>query len=206
MFSLIKKDLLIQKNILLYGILSTLIIIIAFQQIGDAMFPVAVIALTYVMLQSACYHDDKNNANVLLNVLPIKRSTVVFCRYISVFVFALISISYYAVLTGIMKILSIPLKLYSITIEGVLFALFTLIFINSIYLPLFFKMGYLKSRIINLILFFGVGMLGSINEKYRGFLGSYDKMTIMVILAIFAVIIYGISYILSVKIYKNREF
>ncbi|KYO65536.1 ABC-2 transporter permease [Thermovenabulum gondwanense] len=210
MFNLIKKDILVQKFTLIYGIVNTLIIILAFQQVGEAMFPACVVALSYIMLQSACAYDDKSNADILLNILPCKRSTVVFARYLSVFAFAVISIFYYAVITGILKILFLPLKLYSITLEGIVGAMFSLIFINSFYLPVFFKMGYYRSKMLNIFLFFAmffsIGWIIPALKNYFWILESFNDTYIITALIVFAVIIYGVSFLVSVKIYERREF
>ncbi|MGB9839075.1 ABC-2 transporter permease [Thermovenabulum sp.] len=210
MFNLIKKDILVQKFTLIYGIVNTLIIILAFQQMGEAMFPACVVALSYAMLQSACAYDDKCNADILLNILPCKRSTVVLARYLSVFAFAVISIFYYAVISSIIRILLLPLKVYSITLEGIVGAMFSLIFINSFYLPVFFKMGYYRSKMLNIFLFFAMFFsIGWIVPMFRNdfrFLDSFNNTYIITALMILAVIIYGISFLVSVKIYERREF
>jgi ABC-2 type transport system permease protein len=64
----------------------------------------SVIAFSYIMIQSACAYDDKNKSDVLLKQPAVKRGTIVIARYISTFVFAAISIVYYIILSGIVRV------------------------------------------------------------------------------------------------------
>lgn len=209
MFNLIKKDLLLQKKVFLFGIFYTMIIIISFQQIGSPMSAANVVVLSYIMLQSSCAYDDKNKADILLNSLPLKRNTIVFARYLSTFVFAAITILYYILLTGVIKILKLPIKVYPATFEGIAGAIFALIVLISIYLPIYFKWGYIKSKIFNLIMFFvvffGVSVIAPKVKEYESFYKIDAGIDTAVIIFAVMIILLVNSYLISVKLYGNRE-
>ena len=135
MFNLILKDILIQKRNLLFGVFYILIMIFALQQAGSAMFAASVMVFSYIMVQSACAFDEKNKADVLLNSLPLSRSTIVTARYISTFVFAAISMGYYLLFLGIVKVFELPIKVYIVSLEGIMGALFALVLVTGIFFP-----------------------------------------------------------------------
>ena len=219
MYNLILKDMLIQKKMFIWGFAYILLMTMAFQSTGGAMFPAGVMALTYILAQTACASDDKNKTDIMLNSLPLSRESIVLARYISIFVFATIGIIYYLVVALIINNLAIPFKVTPVTIEGILAALFAVVFINGIYFPIFFKVGYIKARIINFVLFFGVffgigAMAGFVKEnldmKYgkeivSWFQGQPDAGIAALIILIMSVM-FWVSYLLSVKFYRAREF
>ncbi|WKV08575.2 ABC-2 transporter permease [Thermoanaerobacterium sp. CMT5567-10] len=218
-FNLILKDILIQKRTFLLGIVYILIMILSFQQSGSPMFSASVTAFSYIMVQSACAYDDKNKSDILLNSLPLNRNTIVIARYISTFIFAAIAVVYYILLTGIIKILELPFKVYPVSLEGIIGTLFALILVSGIYFPIFFKVGYIKSKIVNFVLFFGVFIGGGIllpeliENKNKAFiqgaiqfLSNQSDMQIAVEIFAIMILLLIISYVFSLKFYRKREF
>jgi len=219
MFNLILKDILIQKKTFLFGAVYIMIIILSFQQIGSPMVPASIIALTYVMTQYACAYDDKNKADMLLNSLPLGRDTVVAARYLSTFVFLAIAVVYYIVLAGIISVLRLPVRVYPVSFEDIAGCLFSSIVMTSIYFPVFFKVGYIKSRMVNFVLFYGLFFVGGmlvpelVKDKNselakwttRLFSNQWD-VHIIAGAFIITILFLSASYMLSLKFYRNREF
>lgn len=219
MFNLILKDILIQKRNFLFGIAYILIMVLAFQQTGGSMLTASVAAFSYILVQSACAYDDKNKSDVLLNSLPLSRGTIVTARYLSVFVFAAISLFYYILLSGIIKALGLPFKVSAVSLEGIMGALSALIIINGIYFPIFFKVGYIKSKIANFILLFGVFfgetvfLQKMINYKDKAFIQTilrfFNKQSdVRTAVEVFTgmVLLLIVSYVFSLHYYRKREF
>jgi hypothetical protein len=196
-----------------------LFVIIAFQAMGPVMFPVGIVAFTYMLILTSCAYEDKNNSYVMLASLPIKRSHIVLSKYISALVFLIMGVVAYAIMMQVIIILKIPLKTYPITVESLLGAIVAFSLLNALYFPIFFKVGYTKSRIVNFILFFAFffGINLSVSFIYQ----SKDKEWFIEIQKIFsnqpdgiialsflgvAALLLIISYMISVKIFKNREF
>ena len=219
MLYLILKDILIQKKIFIFGIFYILILILSFQGIGNIMFSSSIIAFAYILVQSACAYDDKSKSDIMLNSLPISRNTIVTARYVSTFIFAAIAVAYYVILTNIIKISGLPLKVYPITLEEIVAALFAITLLSGIYFPVFFKFGYIKSRVVNIVLFFGLffglgillpQMIKNMDKEFaesiiRSFINQPDILIAVEILAVIIGLLV-ISYILSLKFYKEREF
>jgi len=184
------------------------------------MFAASVFAFSYIMVMSACAYDEKNKSDVLLNSLPLNRSTIVIAKYISTFVFAAVSILYYILLSGIIKVLELPLKVYPVSIEDIIGVLFALILVTGIYFPIFFKVGYIKSKIVNFILFFGIffGVTIFLQELINNkddatfiqtilqFLSRQSDMQIAVEIFALMILLLFISYMFSLYNYRKREF
>ena len=219
MLQLIVKDMLIQKKTLLLGLFYVILMVVAMQSSATAMLPTGVMALTYILMMTACAHEDKSKADILLNSLPVGRPFIVMAKYLSVFVYAALGVIYYMLVTGIINAVGIPLRTYPVTAEGLVGALFAVSFIISIYFPAFIKMGYIRSKFINFIMFFviffGIGALASVfNAETDSALvsgikeilfGLSEFQAVAGILAIILLMLAG-SYLLSVRFYKSREF
>lgn len=219
MFNLILKDILIQRKMFLFGVVYIMIMIIAFQKVGSPMFAASVVALSYVMTLSACAYDDKNKSDILFNSLPLKKYKIVLSRYLSVYVFAVLSIIYYVVIISGINFLGLPFSTYSVTIEGIVGAFFALSLINGIYFPVFFKLGYIKSKIINFIIFFGFffgfGTLVPvivenkniiISQGFIKFISNQSDIQVLLGIMFITIVVLFISFLISLKLYNSKEF
>lgn len=218
MLNLVYKDLLMMKKQLLFGWIYILVIIVSFQSIGEAMFATGVVAFTYMLALTACAYEDKNKADVLLNCLPVKRNRIVLAKYLSTLIFFALGMLFYTVTSAIIEMAGVPLKTYSISWEGFVGALVAICILQGVYYPVFFKVGYIKSKIVNLIVFFSVffgfsylareiqesglqGWMQQINvyaQQHTSF--SVAMATVCVLLLLL------VSYTISVIFYNRREF
>ncbi|MEL7564154.1 MAG: ABC-2 transporter permease [Dehalobacterium sp.] len=219
MLSLIYKDILIQKKTVLFSFLYIIFIIFAFQKMGPAMFPAGIVAFTYMLVLSACAYEDKNKADIMLNSLPISRSRVVLAKYLSVLVFLVIGIVCYVMVTFIMQATALPIKTYPVSLAGILSTLLAVSLINGLYFPVFFKIGYTRSRIFNFLLFFGVFfgitiLTDFIQENQESiflqqiagwFSAQSDIMIAVLMIAMISVVLLS-SFTLSLIFYRKREF
>lgn len=223
MFNLILKDLMIQKKTMLLGSFYIIAMILAFQSMGqnneNTMFASGVVALTYILVMGACAYDEKCKSDVMLNSLPIKRADIVLSRYLSVLAFAGVGTVEYIAISSIINLSGLPIKAYPITLQGFIGVLFAVIFISSIYFPVYFKVGYIRSKMINLIVFFAVFFLiGSISYIIKEsmnqpaihaivdfFSKRSDLQIILLCMSVLFLMMAG-SYTLALKFYKNREF
>jgi len=219
MFNLIFKDILIQRKSLLFGVIYVFVLILCFQDTGITMFLTSAIGFSYMMIQSACAYDDKNKSDILLNSLPISRNTIVVSKYVSAFVFSGISIVVYSLITVIINLLKLPIKVSPITLEGVIGILFAIVLMCGIYFPVYFKIGYIKSKVYNFILIFGIlfltttllpAILGDkskvIIQILTKFFSSQSDLIIAIKMLILIILFFSISCMISLNIYRKREF
>lgn len=219
MYNLILKDILIQKKMILLSFLYVVFFIIAMQGAGLVIYPMAVTALTYMLVLTSCAYDDKNKADVMLNSLPLKRYNIVLAKYLSIFVYIAIGTIVYYVTTTLVYLTGLPVKTSPISLEGLAGTVLSIIFLNSIYYPFYFKLGYVKSRFVSLILFFSVffGLTNALTYIYANrdvawvksiekYLQPKSDIEIMAIISGFVLVIWAASFLLSLKAYQNRDF
>lgn len=77
MFNLIKKDLILQKNLLLVYLL-VLVLLLS----SGFHFGFIVVLLSSLFLFNSQYYDDKEKSHVLLNSLPYTRKEIVSSKYV----------------------------------------------------------------------------------------------------------------------------
>ncbi|WP_041718960.1 ABC-2 transporter permease [Alkaliphilus oremlandii] len=227
MFNLIRKEFMIQKKYLwyyvFYGIFMLLVFSVSSNESSKSAYILAGVSVVYMFIQYSCAIEDKNNSEKVFNSLPISREAIVLSKYAAVMVFAILdivllsAISYIVARTGFMGI-------QAIGIIDVITILFTISILTGAYLPIYFKFGYIKAKILNIVLFLGffsasmlVGQLlkhfkGSkiLYSTSEGALGHWltilgDQGVLMALLCI-GLLVMAISSFISVAFYRNREF
>lgn len=210
-----------QKKTIIFAVLYSLFVIMGFQKdnFANGIYTIGAVIISYLFILGACAHEFKNNSEVLLNSLPIKRSVIVKARYFSAFVFMFFALIVSGITGALLKASGFPFPKYYLKIEDIVGTMISLILMISLYFPIYFKYGYLKSRIINFIMFFSfflipnllISFLKDIYSKEQVsqlilFLNSYPNWVIVVVLAGAACILMAISYFISVWVYSKREF
>ncbi len=219
MYNLILKDILIQKKIILLSFAYIVFFVIAMQGAGFVMYPTALTAITYMLVVTSCAYDDKNKADVMLNSLPIKRSSIVLAKYLSVIVYVVTGTVAYWVITTLLALTGLPVKIYPVSSEGFAGGLLAIGFINSIYFPFYFKFGYIKSRFLNLILFFVFffGLTSVVKFIYvqkdtswvkiaAKFINSQTDLQIFTYIIVLTLVIMAVSLALSLRAYQGKDF
>lgn len=217
MYTLILKDFMLQKKLMLFGFAYILFMVFALQKIGDSMFAACVFTLSYMMILTSCAYDDKNKTDVMLNSLPLSRTEIVFVRYLSAAVFFTVTVVVYMAVVFLFNTAGTPFRVFPPTAESFTGAVLVVSLLTGIYFPLYFKMGYIRSRYVNFILFFGfffgISALGDMLKEgntrlssLNDFLGNYTDARIMACVLIFSLLLMAASFVLSLKFYRGREF
>ncbi len=211
MLGFIKKDLfMIKANLKTFLIIFALYLILAIQGMFDVIF---VIPLIGIMLFITTFsYDDYNNWNAYVATIPNGRKNAVRAKYI---------IS--TILMIILGILSFGMDVFKnyyvmdafsieASISGVLGIVLSIVIIISILYPIMFKFGSTKGRVILFVVVFGlaaiIGLVANANTislntgEVLELLEKYEYIAIPVV----SVILLTISYLISSKIYKNKEF
>ncbi len=219
MISLIIKDIFTLKKTFIFALLYVPFFMIAFQKMENAMLSAGIVGVTYILVVTACAYDEKSKADILLNSLPVNRFEIVLAKYISILLYAFIAMLEYFFIERLVMVIGIPFSISPVTFESLFGALFAVILMNSIYLPLFFKFGYVKSKIVSFVLFFvfffGISTVVEIvkNADGNGIIKGYilkimsqtDFLT-AVQFSLFLILIFLGSILISVKFYNKREF
>ena len=210
MLGLIKKDfLLIKANSKSMVIIFIVYLMLAFQGIFDVTFIVPLIGI--MLFISTFSYDDFNNWNSYAVTLPNGRKNVVRAKYIASIILTII-------LGAVALAISIGIgyaKTNNINLGEILSSLMGTILSNviiiSLLYPIVFKFGATNGRIILFAVVFGIAGIGALIAKFIDMpfiinmingLDSYSLIAIPII----SIILLGISYLISNKIYQSKEF
>ncbi len=171
-----------------------------------------------IIIRGGFAYDDKSKSDIMLNSLPIKRENIVMSKYISLFVYIAIGTIAYIAVSFVISLLNTPIKTYPVTIELIVSAVLAVSLLNSISFPLIFKLGYVKAKVFNMIFFltflFGVPLLidfvskadSEVTTAVGTFLLNQSDVAIASELLALSLVFLLISYGISVRLYKKREF
>lgn len=154
--------------------------------------------------------DEKYKTNIMLNLLPVKRSEIVNARYLSMYiVYAGVTLIYIvsAMLLHIVK----PDLFVVYHFSAIPIGLLALSVINAVQVPLYYVLDLQKSRLIGTLIMFGViVVLGLISSK--GLLtpplhafAAMNEAARNCILLISAAIIFVLSSMVTETIYRRKE-
>lgn len=184
-------------------------LMLAFQGIFDVTFIVPLIGI--MLFISTFSYDDFNNWNSYAVTLPNGRKNVVRAKYIASIILTII-------LGAVALAISIGIgyaKTNNINLEEILSSLMGTILSNviiiSLLYPIVFKFGATNGRIILFAVVFGIAGIGALIAKFIDMpfiinmingLDSYSLIAIPII----SILLLGISYLISNKIYQSKEF
>ncbi len=210
MLGLVKKDfLLLKANLKTMTIIFIVYFIMILQGLFDATFVVPLIGI--MLFISTFSYDDFNNWNSYATTLPNGRKNVVKAKYISSIILTIIL----AILSLFISIMVSYIKTKGIslneTISSLMGTVLSCIIIISFFYPIVFKFGSTNGRIILFALVFGIaGIIGLmanfIDMTFAiNIINKLDNCSYIAI-PIISIILLSVSYFISDKIYKNKEF
>ncbi len=210
MLGLIKKDfLLIKANLKSMVIIFIVYLILAFQGTFDVTFIIPLIGI--MLFISTFSYDDFNNWNSYAVTLPDGRKNVIRAKYIASIILTIILAAVaLAIGIGISYTKTNSINLNEI-ISSLMGTMLSNVIIISLLYPIVFKFGATNGRIILFAVVFGIAGIGALIAQFVDMtsiinminrLDSYSLIAIPIISAI----LLGISYLISNKIYQNKEF
>ena len=210
MLGLIKKDfLLIKANLKSMAMIFIVYLILAFQGTFDVIFIIPLIGI--MLFISTFSYDDFNNWNSYAVTLPNGRKNVVRAKYIASIILTII-------LAAVALVIGIGIsytKTNSINLNEIISSLMETILSNiiiiSLLYPIVFKFGATNGRIILFAVVFGIAGIGALIAQFVdttpiiNMINRLDSYSLIAIPIISAILL-GISYLISNKIYQNKEF
>ncbi|MBP1970184.1 ABC-2 type transport system permease protein [Virgibacillus natechei] len=201
MFNLIRRDVILQKWLLL-----TFIPVIVFFVIMDS-HPVLTFLVASVFIPfNAFAYDEKAETNILLNSLPYTRKEIIASRYFGAIVYMILAIG---VTSLALFVSSTPFAIQDIAIAIGLFLLFA-----SFTFPLFyiFKPGYIFYVVlISFLLLAGIGppivlFLAENLTAITDFIYSLSIPVIYTGAAVIVIFFYAVSWGVTTIIYQRKAF
>lgn len=223
MRSLIYKDLLLQKKMWFFPLGYGFFLFIVFNDpiFKDLIYNMGTVAVAYVMLMTAVSFDEKNKTDIIFISLPINKKKIVLEKYLLSFVVVFVGLGIMGFLGTIIKISGIIDVPRLINFNDLLFSLSSVLLLSSVYFPTYLKLGYKYSRYVNLAMFLMLFFLPSwlvkylvINVDKKGPLAQrlaeviqYTPPSMIGLpLLVMTLFVALISYLISVRIYMNKEF
>ena len=210
MLGLIKKDfLLIKANLKSMIIIFVIYIMLAFQGTIDATFIIPLIGI--ILFLSTFSYDDFNNWNSYAVTLPNGRKNVVRAKYIaSTILMIILAVVAFSIGIGISYIKTNSINLDEI-ISSLMGTMLSIVIINSLLYPIVFKFGATNGRIILFAVVFGIAGIGTLIAQFidmAPIINIINKLDnyLLIVIPIIYIILLGISYLISSKIYQNKEF
>lgn len=210
MLGLIKKDLLLIKaNLKSMLIIFIIYFLFAFQGTFEVRFVVPLMGI--MLFISTFSYDDYNHWNSYAITLPNGRKNVVRAKYIA----SLFLIIFLGIISLLLSTCIFYLKSKSLNFEEInsslIETLFASIIIISLFYPFLFKFGSTNGRILLFIFVFIIAAIGSTISNFLDFSSIIYKMNVLdqyfpFIFFLISIILLGTSYLISIKIFKNKEF
>lgn len=211
MLGLIKKDLLVIKaNIKVLLVVLLALLSITFQgNEENGLFIIPYIGV--LMFVSTFSYDEFNNWNSYVSTLPNGRRRAVGAKYIATIILVLIlSVISVIATMGIsyIKSDSVNVSEFLMPLAGTIFG--TSLIVSILY-PITIKFGALNGRIIIFVVVIGmtliVGAIAKIADMNNlvGFINSVEDYGVVFAVLISALLLV-ISYLISQKIFRNKEF
>ncbi len=210
MLGLIKKDfLLIKANLKSMIIIFVIYIMLAFQGTFDVTFIIPLIGI--MLFISTFSYDDFNNWNSYAVTLPDGRKNVVRAKYIASIILTIILVAVALVIgMGINYTKTNSINLDEI-ISSLMGTMLSSVIIISLLYPIVFKFGATNGRIILFAVVFGIAGIGALIAQcidmtpIINIINGLDNY-LFIAIPIISIILLGISYLISNKIYQSKEF
>jgi len=201
---LIKDFIMIKKHAVMLLLMDLLFFAISMLQ-GTIYFAYYSIALASMLPITIMAYDEAYKWNKYELILPVSKNIIVLEKYVLSLIFVI----------PFVLIESVLLSFTAAVDSSDLFSLISLMFfcgavIPSIVLPIIFKFGYLKGRIINIILILLITVLVNL-VNYKNISGgtmvdgAFSPQNNTFLFSLVSIVLLIVSYLLSVKFYKNRE-
>jgi len=156
---------------------------------------------------------DKYHMDILYSTLPVNRKYVVIGRYL----FSLILVVAFSAVSLSVSYAASFLRTEPAAVEDLFVGIATVLIVTtlmiSIQMPLYFKMGYNKSKTLAYLPIIiviggvvGIAKLASLFDADMTFLYSLTPAAVFIGIGVIAVILIGVSLALSIRFYEKREF
>ncbi|CAM3874352.1 MULTISPECIES: ABC-2 transporter permease [Bacillus cereus group] len=203
MLNLIKKDLILQKNFLP----AYLLFLVTYLWAGmDVAYVIIICSAVFVI--NTYQSDDKDNANILVNSLPYTRKEIISSKYVGTLFFTIVIIPF--CLVG--KYFILDSMEFQLSLESYILGFLAVMLITAFYIPFF--VTFKVKTLVPVFIFLSIGVIYLMRNtpyllnKYANgvltFLKEISDLKLFLIFAVIAVGCYGVSWILSIRIYQNK--
>lgn len=220
MINLIRKDFLLLINYIIICIPISIFFVIVFTpRYPDFGYGMAAFGLAFVLALSVPSLESRNHTDVIINSLPVLRTEIVRAKYLSAFIFTLLTLLMVALMGLLANLLPLPWAVPVITWPNIVIAFISMALIISFYYPIFYKfynnaVVLITNVILFQLIFFMPTYVESFFQHHHNGLWVRQLLLLMVqspwvlpVLGVgLAVLLLLVSYHLTIKIYSHKDF
>ncbi len=170
---------------------------------NNGLFFIIIPSMTYISYFISEQLENIYKTGTILNSMPVDRKSVVINKYLSIFILYFMNLFIGIAIFYIFKILNIISYNLENVSNGIIVSLSISIIIAGIGIPSILKFNAWLSKIINVLAFVIIMNIIIPIKNIIGLNALENKSRIFLIIS---VLIYISSFVLSLKIYKNKEF
>lgn len=209
--NLVRKDIILQKRTLFFMLFFIIMLMFSFSSGTNTAFtsPYITVSIGAAIFwtMSVCSYEGFYKMDRLFASLPISRAELVYARYTSGFLTIINVIVLSGIFGGLLTLANIRPDTVIISWEDALASFFGATILLFGYLPIYFKLGYLRSRMVNIAVFALLGALIVLLSFLVDSLGV-TASTVPVVVSILAILgwiaLLILSITLAVKFYEKR--
>ncbi len=216
--AIIVKDFYVLKKYWLFIALYLVVFPFAFKGFAS-MSALAVGVATIIFVSLTFAMDEVGRASQLIASLPLKRAAIPLARYLETLGLMIIGSAVFAGLSMLFGLLPftavlLPLNAFSSPAIGILSGLPPLLLL-AVMIPLWYRFGYIKTRILNVFLFVLIFSSGSILSELGSLLDSSAILKSLSTASlgwlaasgsVFCLGVLALSCLISIRIYERKEF
>lgn len=216
MFGLLRKDVFnLSSQLKIYLFFPLMAVAFCIWQKNFSFTQVMISILIIFVPLSAFAYDEMSNFNTYALTLPVTKKQIVLSKYMLSLILTVV-VMIVATLIGVI-ISALPLELkvenWEEYLAIVVIACLAMNFVNCVMLPLMFRFGSEKARVMLMIIFFGIGGLGYLVNSLGmnlvevfAFIDGLSAMTLILGAVGIALVIECISIQVSTSILNQKEF
>lgn len=179
-------------------------------------FSMAALVTLYRFINMTMYEDEKNNTLRLIDSLPVGRETVVRARYLSTGILAAALI----IILGAVSFIAGSID-RGASAAATICVFLVYVILMAVYMPIGFKLGYIKAVNVNRFIFIGIFLLigfasvlmgnpagqqgSNAAESLTAMFADTSPVLVTAVFAAAAFLLYIVSMKVSVVFYKKRE-
>lgn len=210
MIGFMKKDFaMIKSNLKLLGVMFVLFTVMGLMNKMDISFILPFISVM-IMISTFSY-DYYNKWDAYSISLPNGRKNSVKSKYITTILMTLIVSIITILLSFLISYMNTKTINYELTFISMLGSIFGTLLVFSFMYPAIYKFGVEKARIGIFVVVFGIAIVGGLLSQYIDFSFVTNSLTfledyLVIILIVTGILMVYISYKISEKIFRKKEF
>ena len=218
--NIIKKDILNNKSMILMVLLIYIpLFSLAFSTLMNGIqnaYTTIITLSAYIWIINSLMSDEKYKTDILLNTLPIRRSSIVIAKTLLSDILFVGAAAIFTILGGLNALLLPPdIVIYEIpTVQTLCLSLVIISLFGLVNIPLAYKFGYQKSRVIGIIALLilivcvtmGIALSTLFIESVLP--SNFASLTFIIISGslVLSAVIQLLTYAVSIKIYRKKDF